>query len=111
MRFISQTLEKRVKKPRDVTKNKSRDDAPPYELSRYVPDLKVIVKDLVEGRLSTTEFPAVKDEINSASGKSESKDESKSLRSGTATANWALSKKTVGKKKIFRLNKKKFIKI
>eukprot|EP01118_Nematostelium_gracile_P005166 TRINITY_DN1623_c0_g1_i1.p1 TRINITY_DN1623_c0_g1~~TRINITY_DN1623_c0_g1_i1.p1 ORF type:complete len:614 (+),score=162.97 TRINITY_DN1623_c0_g1_i1:125-1966(+) len=45
-------------------KNKMNEDAPPYELSRYVPNIKSIGEQLVHGNLDLKEFPAVKEVVD-----------------------------------------------
>jgi len=56
---------KKKQKINEKKKKKQRDDAPPYELSRYSPAIKKIGEDLIAGQLDTTEFPAVKEDLSS----------------------------------------------
>jgi len=67
------------KKKRKKKKDRQRDDAPPYELSRYVPQIKVIGQDLIDNTLSVEEFPYIKEDPNTAEAK-DPKDDIKSLR-------------------------------
>ncbi len=74
LRFLGVTLLKgaKAKKVQDKEKKgkkKQRDDAPPYELSRYVPQLKVHTQEAADGTLSVEEFPYVKEDPNSAESK------------------------------------------
>jgi len=67
LRFLGVTLlkgNKSVKKQSiKPKKDKKREDAPPYELSRYVPTIKKLGEDIIGGALSNGEFPAVKEDL------------------------------------------------
>jgi len=67
---------------------KQRDDAPSYELSRYVPQVKVIAQDLIDNALPLDEFPYVKEDPNALDAPT-AKDDVKSLRKDKAQPKWA----------------------
>jgi len=86
LRYLSVTLLKggarsSKKKQNKEKKKKQRDDAPPYELSRYSPIVKQIAEELIDGSLSNTEYPFVKEPMVEG-GKQEVK-EATSLRKQT----------------------------
>jgi len=92
LRFLGVTLLKGAKakkvSEKKSSKKKQRDDAPPYELSRYVPQLKVIAQDLIDNTLSADEFPYIKEDGN-ANDVKDAKDDVKSLRKDKAQPKWA----------------------
>jgi len=56
------TKAKKTQKVKEKKKSKQREDAPPYELSRYVPVLKVVGQEALENALSETDFPFLKED-------------------------------------------------
>jgi len=79
-------------------KQRKTEDSPPYELSRYVPQVTTLTSNLAENTLSTSEYPFVRE----ASSKSEKKEKEKadtgtgsSLRRGQPR--WAEKKSKKGK--------------
>jgi len=70
LKYLGVTLSKANKGPKKHKsgkdkKKKARDDAPSYELSRYIPSAKIILQDFLENNLSASEFPYVKDKEGS----------------------------------------------
>jgi len=101
LRYLGVTLLKggartSKKKQSKDKKKKQRDDAPPYELSRYAPVVKQVAEDLIEGSLSNTEYPFVKEPLVEG-GKQEVK-EATSLRKQTQPK-WADNNKKSEKQK------------
>jgi hypothetical protein len=93
LRFLGVTLLKapRAKKTQTKEKKKSkkqRDDAPSYDLSRYVPQVKFIAQDLIDNTLPLEEFPFVKEDPNNIDTPT-AKDDVKSLRKDKAQPKWA----------------------
>jgi syntaxin-binding protein 1 len=85
LRYLGVTLLKGSKiknkqKIKEKSKKKQRDDAPPFELSRYVPLLKQIIEDASSNTLSNTDFPFIKEP---SSAPSTNKKEEVSLRKGS----------------------------
>jgi len=69
LRYLGVTLlkgaqAKKKKQMSEKKKKKQRGDAPPYELSRYVPTIKKVGEDLIGGSLDNVEFPAVKEDFS-----------------------------------------------
>jgi len=85
--FLKELKEKKDKKP--PKRQKPRADAPPFELSRYVPDLKPLVESFVEGKLPTDKFPFVKE---GSSPKSEVSDKSGISMRKSDKPRWASDK-------------------
>lgn len=80
------TINKGKKAKKDTKKKKKRREDVPYELSRFVPNLKEVLKQLAEDGLSAQEFPFVRDDPSVTGGRpssSSSAPPSKSLK-GTA---------------------------
>eukprot|EP01117_Protostelium_nocturnum_P003438 TRINITY_DN1446_c0_g1_i1.p1 TRINITY_DN1446_c0_g1~~TRINITY_DN1446_c0_g1_i1.p1 ORF type:complete len:630 (-),score=247.36 TRINITY_DN1446_c0_g1_i1:73-1929(-) len=66
LRYLGVTLmkgtkAKKTQKVKKDKKSKERTDAPPFELSRYVPVLKTLGQDMLENSLNTTEYPYLKE--------------------------------------------------
>jgi len=80
--LLKGTQAKKKKQMSDKKKKKQRDDAPPYELSRYIPAIKKVGEDLISNVLEISEFPAAKESVGELSkdSKAESKKPAKSLR-------------------------------
>jgi len=72
LRYLGVNLLKGSAKSRkgkvEKKKKKQRDDAPPYELSRFVPSVKKVGEDLIAGSLDIAEFPAVKEDLGPIGG-------------------------------------------
>jgi len=69
LRYLGVTLlkgaqAKKKQKLSEKKKKKQRDDAPPFELSRYAPAIKKVGEDLIAGQLDLTEFPTVKEDFS-----------------------------------------------
>ncbi|PRP79539.1 Sec1-like family protein [Planoprotostelium fungivorum] len=67
LRFLGVTLmkgtkAKKTQKMKEKKKSKQRTDAPPYELSRYVPALKVLGQEALENTLDTKDYPYLKED-------------------------------------------------
>jgi len=98
LRFLGVTLltGPNVKKgsAKDKKKNKKqRDDAPPYELSRYTPQIKVIGQELINNTLSSDEYPYVKGGKDvDEDVKSSTKEDIKSVRSQKTQPKWVKDK-------------------
>jgi len=83
---------KKAKKDTKKKKKQRREDVP-FELSRYVPNLKEVIKQLVDNNLSATDYPFVRDDPGVAGSRASTASSSsaplKSLK-GTATKpRWA----------------------
>jgi len=67
LRYLGVTLmkgtkAKKTQKVKDKSKSKQRTDAPPYELSRYVPEVKIIGQQALENSLDPKDFPFLKED-------------------------------------------------
>jgi len=84
------TINKGKKAKKETKKKKKRGDVP-YELSRYVPNLKDVLKQLAEDGLSAQEYPFVRDDPNVTTGRapSSSSGEKKSLKGAAKGPKWA----------------------
>jgi len=63
LRYLGVTLLRATKgstKKKSKDKKKQRNDAPAYDLSRYIPTVKSLAESLVDNSLSATEFPFTK---------------------------------------------------
>jgi len=81
------------KKTKKETKKKKKHGDVPYELSRYVPNLKEVLKQLVEDDLSAQDYPFVRDDPNVTAGRQPASSSSaapKSLKgAATKAPRWA----------------------
>jgi len=103
LRFLGVTLLKGAKakkiQSKEKKKNKKqRSDAPPYELSRYVPQFKIIGQELIDNTLPLEEFPFVKEDPNAVENVPSAKDDVKSLRKDKAQPKWANKEKRKSEK-------------
>ncbi len=92
LRYLGVTLlqaakgsRKKSKDKEGKKKKKQRDDAPPYELSRYTPNVRPILEELIEGNLSEALYPFCRDDgVISVKGKdTKPEKEAASLRKGS----------------------------
>jgi len=98
LKYLGVTLLKSIDKKNKTKKEKDkkqkpRDDAPPYELSRYSPELKFILDDLVNGKLSNEKFPFCKEGSDSNNNNSSKEEKGVSMRSKTVHATWGTKEK------------------
>lgn len=82
---------KKKQKLKEKKKKKGTESAPAYELSRYVPNLKKIGEDFLQNSLPNSEFPYVKEPLNSEPEVPVSSKEGTSLRT---QPKWAQDRKT-----------------
>lgn len=87
-------INKGKKTKKESKKKKKRREDVPYELSRYVPNLKEVVKQLAEDSLSTQEYPFVRDDPGVTSGRHSSSSSAadaplKSLKGAGKGPRWA----------------------
>jgi hypothetical protein len=92
--FLGVTLTKAATRGRKKKEKKrapvAADDVP-YELSRFIPRLKQIMRDLISAQLSAETFPFIKEAPTSSSASLISADKS-GLKSSTAHPKWADAK-------------------
>jgi len=97
--YLGFQLGKGIKREKKDKKDKKKDAQEDYELNRFKPAIAKVITEHIEDKLSTTEFPFVKDPVAGTSARSASVD-GRSARTTKKKAGWADAKKNKDKKDV-----------